>query len=45
MSGYYICLYDNEGPIERLEDWNYDTYNECAIEAENLSRAYNIRFK
>ena len=45
MCGYYICLYDNDGPIERLEDWNYNTNDECAIEAEKLAKAYNIRFR
>jgi hypothetical protein len=44
MFGFYICLADNEGPIERLENWNYDTYDECAREAEKLADAYNMKF-
>ena len=24
MFGYYICLYDNEGPVGRVEDYDYD---------------------
>ena len=44
MCGFYICLVDDFGPIVRLEDWNYDTYDECAREAGKLAKAYNIRF-
>jgi hypothetical protein len=44
MCGYFICLADNDGPIERLDDWNYDTYDRCSIEAEKLANAYNVRF-
>jgi hypothetical protein len=44
MCGFYICLADNMGPIERLEDWNYDTYDECSREAERLAKAFNVRF-
>ena len=44
MCGFYVCLADNDGPIERLEDWNYDTYDDCAREAEKLADAYNMRF-
>ena len=44
MFGYYILLADEEGPIERLEDWNYDSADICALEAEKLAIAYNIRF-
>jgi|FAXJ01.1.fsa_nt_gi hypothetical protein len=44
MVGYFICLADDAGPITRLEDWNYDTYDECAIEGEKLANAYNVRF-
>lgn len=44
MCGFYICLADDCGPIERLENWDYDSYDECAKEAERLAKAYNIRF-
>lgn len=44
MCGYYILLADDVGPIERLENWNYVTHDECAREAEKLANAYNIRY-
>jgi len=44
MCGWFIILADNDGPIERLEDWNYDSADVCAYEAEKLAEAYNIRF-
>ena len=44
MFGFYICLADDAGPIERLENWNYDTYDECAREAETLADEYNMKF-
>jgi hypothetical protein len=45
MCGFYICLADNDGPIERLENWDYGTYDACAREAEQLAKAFNIRFR
>lgn len=46
MSGqYYICLCDNDGPIGRIEDWNYDTYEEAADYAEEIARVEFLRFK
>jgi hypothetical protein len=45
LCGYYICLADDAGPIERLENWDYDSYDECAREAEKLARAYIVRFR
>jgi len=45
MCGYYICLADDEGIITRLEDWDYDTYDKCAIESEKLANAYNVRYE
>ena len=39
-----VIMIDEEGPIERLEDWNYDSADICALEAEKLAIAYNIRF-
>lgn len=44
MCGYYICLADDSGPIERLENWNYDSYDECEREAKMLADVYNVRF-
>lgn len=44
MCGYYICLADDAGIVTRLEDWNYNTFDECAIEAEKLANAYNIKY-
>jgi hypothetical protein len=44
MCGWYIILADNSGPIERLEDWNYDNYEDCCWEADELARAFNIRY-
>lgn len=44
MFGYYILLADSQGPIERLENWDYDSIEKCQIEAEKLAEAYNIRY-
>lgn len=44
MFGFFICLADDSGPIERLEDWNYGSYDECAREAEILAIEWNVRF-
>lgn len=44
MCGYYILLADDSGPIERLDNWNYDDEGECLTEAEKLANEYNVRF-
>jgi hypothetical protein len=41
---FYILLADDAGPIERLENWNYNDRDECAYQAERLAEAYNVRF-
>ncbi len=40
---YYIILADNSGPIERLENWDYDDLDIAKLEAEKLAKAYNVR--
>ena len=44
LFGYFISLADNDGPIERLEDYNYNTAEEAAIYAEELAWAWHIKF-
>ena len=41
---FYILIADDDGPIERLENWDYNDCDECAKEAEKLAAAYNVRF-
>ncbi len=43
MFGYYVLLADNFGPIERVEDWNYDTAEECMDECVKLGIVWNIK--
>lgn len=44
MCGFFICLADDSGPIERLEAWDYDSFDEASKEADKLANAWNIRF-
>ena len=44
MCGWYILLADDSGPIERLDNWNYDSYDQCCGEAIKLAKAYNFRY-
>ncbi len=45
MCGYYICLCDDCGPIERLENWDYDSYEAAREEAIKLAKEWYVRFK
>ena len=44
MFGYYIALADNDGPLGRIEDWNYDTYEKAARHGEELAIIERVRF-
>ncbi len=41
---YYIVLADDSGPIERLENWDYDNLDKAESEAEKLAKADNVKF-
>lgn len=42
LFGYFISLADSDGPIERIEDWNYDSPEEAFVEMEKLGIAWNV---
>ena len=44
LFGYYLCLADDSGPIRRIEDWNYDTYEDAEDEGRKLAVYERIRF-
>ena len=29
LFGYYICLFDQDGPLGRVEDFDYESYEEA----------------
>jgi hypothetical protein len=43
MCGYYVALADNYGPLGRIEDWSYETYEEALTIAEEIAIYENIR--
>jgi hypothetical protein len=44
MFGYYVGIADDCGPLGRIEDWNYATYEEAANEALKVAEYENMRF-
>jgi len=44
MFGYYIGVANNDGPMGRIEDYNYDTYEEAACYAEEIAICEGLPF-
>lgn len=44
MFGYYIGIADNDGPMGRIEDFNYDTYEDAAYYAEEIAICEGLKF-
>lgn len=44
LYGYYICLYDQDGPLGRVEDFDYDTYDAAKWQAERLAVEERLSF-
>lgn len=44
MNGWYLLLADLCGPIERLENWDYQDPELAREEGQKLAREWNVKF-